>query len=464
VNRKLLTSLAIGMAVISLAGCGKQKTAQDIITVVKANMESAESMNFDVKVKVDSTQKYEDVSINESVEYNLNVDQTKQLSYITGEILASAGSENNKYEVEAYQSSENENNRLYYKDGDVWYRQEMENSSSFDMNVLKAVYTENFEVQEETTTINDKECYMMNGNISGEALSDFISMFKEIEIGEEDVIPVSLYTYKDLDYPAYIKLDLTNIGNKIVDSGEVKNTYNSFTFEMTFNSFNTTEISLSDEIKNDSKKKEETGVIQETVNEVTETSEAETIETTEENTDETDNSNDIPEEEEEPEVINELSTDWNSFQFKYDEANYRLPMAYKTFEASGYTMDDSEKSAIIQPSQEYQTTLYNGENSMIVKFANTSATSPKTLYECDLVSIDLDTYSLSTEELAKFMFNNEVTFSSDYDEVKDKWGKASKENNGAALIITTYSDGDNYIDIYFDPDDKTMIEYKVYSK
>ena len=111
----------------------------------------------------------------------------------------------------------------------------------------------------------------------------------------------------------------------------------------------------------------------------------------------------------------------------------------------------------------YTTTLYKGEFAVMAKLENTT-TSPKTLYECDLVMIDFDTYSLTADELAKFMFPGSINFAATGEQIKAAWGEPSNIHDGAALKIITYTDGDNFIEIYLDPDTDAIIEFSITAK
>lgn len=452
----------------SLFGCGKQATTQNIIGNIKTNIDACTSMNYDIHTLIDTKQKYEETNINTKIEYKLNVETTKTLSHITGDVLTTIKDSDNKYEVDMWQTIENENNLLYYKKNDTWYRQDSDNKNNLNMNLLKAIYNQNPAIEKETTILNDKECYAVNAQLSGEILQEYISLFGDIQLSEEDNVGIILYTYKDLDYPAYLKIDLKNIANNIVsETTELTYSFNEYYIEITFNSFNSSDISLPEEIKNNALKEEyETPIIQEP--ESTETTEViESTETTEIETEtETSESSQTYNESSESSEIGEtsdLSDSWNAFQYQYNSNVYRLPMSYKTMESSGYLLKEEEKSKVLEGSQSYSTTLYNGENQILVKMENTT-TSPKTLKECDITSIDLDTYSLTTDELSKFMFNGKINFSYTYQEVLDTYGEATNIHDGVALKIITYQDGDNYIELYFDPDTLTIIELKMFAK
>ena len=452
--KKIASVLSSVILCLCLTACGKSDNPQEIIGAVKTNLETSQSMDFDIHAVSDIILKYEDSKIGQKTEYKLNVKETSSDAYITGEILTSIGSSDNKYEVEAYQTSANENYSIYYKEDGNWYRQDTEEKKDFSMKLLKMFYDAGMTFSGETTNINEKECLKMEAEIYGESAQKFADLFG-ITTSETEKIGVTLYLYKDLNYPAYIKLDFKPFAKQMLANEELGITANNLYVELTFNSFNETDVSLPEDIKKDAKKKSKAEIQeQEKPEEIKPVEEPEVTapESTEENSEFFD---DEPEE-----TIETISSDWNSFQFEYDEAVYRIPMPYKNFETSGFVMIEDEKTMIMEAGQSYTTTLYKGDYSVIVKIKNTT-TSPKTLYECDIVSIDFDTYSLDLDQLAKFMFPNNINFAAKYENLVELWGEPADLHDGEALKIATYADGDNKVEIFFDPETNEIIEYKI---
>lgn len=440
---------------LGISACGKTENPQDVIRQVKTNMEECQSMDFDLHVVSDLTAKYNETRINQKTEYNLNIKETPANAYITGTVSTSVGSTNNKYDIEAYQTSANGNYSLYYNENSKWYRQDTGNKKDFAMSTLKMFYDAGIQFSEETVMVNEKECYKISADVYGDAAKEFSDMFG-ITTSESEPISVTVYIYKGLNYPAYVKIDFKSCAKQILKNDELDVTADNLYMELTFNSFNETDVEIPEDIKKDAQKKtaEESGVIQE--------QEETTIpENTEEPTpvEEPEQSEQFFEEE--PEETEEtLSSDWNSFQFEYEGVIYRMPMSYKTFEASGFTMMEDERTMIMEAGQSYTTTLYKESYSVIAKIENT-ATSPKTLYECDIVSLDFDTYSLDLDQLAKFMFPNNINFAALYDNVVELWGEPTDLHDGEALKIATYQEDDNRFEVFFDPDAMTIIEVKI---
>lgn len=438
-----------------LTGCGKSNTTQGIITDIMANLDVCESMSYDLNLNIDASSKTDETKIPLTMVYKLNVDTTKDLIHTKGTVITN----NETTDVETYQSIENENNLFYFNEDGIWYRSEATNKMIFGTNFLKSIYSDTtFVINSEAEKINEKDCIEMSGTLQGESLKPLSEMFG-LEFAEDSTIDVKTLVYKEIKYPAYIKIDLTKVANQLVDSGEVTTSYNDFTVELTFNTFNESVIEISDDIKAAKKKttEEKDVVIQESDEKIPEVTE--TVEET-------------SEVEEDPTVIVtdpeevtplDLSENWNAFQFQYEGNIYRVPLTYKSMEVTGYNLKEEEKTKIIEAGQEYSTTLYKGTNSIITKFINNTM-APKTLYECDIISIDLDVYSLSSDELAKFMFNNKITISSTYDEIIQKYGEPSNTHDGVALKILSYIENDNYIEIYFEPETLSIMEYKIFAK
>lgn len=438
-----------------LTGCGKSNTTQGIITDIMANLDVCESMNYDLNLNIDASSKTDETKIPLTMVYKLNVDTTKDLIHTKGTVITN----NETTEVETYQSIENENNLFYFNEDGIWYRSDATNKMIFGTNFLKSIYSDTtFVVNSEAEKINETDCVEMSGTLQGESLKPLSEMFG-LEFAEDSTIDVKTLVYKETKYPAYMKINLTKVANQLVDSGEVTTSYNDFTVELTFNTFNESVIEISDDIKAAKKKttEEKDVVIQESDEKIPEVTE--TVEET-------------SEVEEDPTVIVtdpeevtplDLSENWNAFQFQYEGNIYRVPLTYKSMEVTGYNLKEEEKTKIIEAGQEYSTTLYKGTNSIITKFINNTM-APKTLYECDIISIDLDVYSLSSDELAKFMFNNKITISSTYDEIIQKYGEPSNTHDGVALKILSYIENDNYIEIYFEPETLSIMEYKIFAK
>lgn len=467
-NKKILTFVSCLSLILSLTGCGKSVTTQSIIGDVKNNMDNCTYVNYDINYISDTNQKYEDVSFNTKIQYNLNVETNKTVSHITGTIDTSIKDEKQNYVIDTWLSNENENNLIYYKKDDVWYRKDANNSSDLSMNLLKEIYSQNPEVQKDTSEqINGKDCYVINSSLSGEILSDYITtLFDNISLSDDSNINVSLYIYKETSFPAYIKIDLKDIANKLLSETEVNYSFNNCYLEITFNSFNDTEIVLPDNIKSDagkesgtnnnSEKNQEESSLPSTNEETTSTEDIQNTQI-EENYSSEEN---IPSE---TETESKLSADWTAFLFQYNNNIFRLPMTYQTIETTGYSVVENEKSVILESGQSYNTTLYNGENTIGVKIENTT-TSPKTLKDCDIVFLDFGIYDLSTEEISKFIFNGNINFTNSQEDIINKYGEPTESHDGVALKIETYKDGDNYIEIYFDPDSLNMIELRLSSK
>lgn len=463
IKKILFSFLITSLLLTTLSGCSKNVNTQSILGDVKTNMEQAQSMNYDVVLKIDTTQKYEEIKIPTSIEYDLNIDTTLKNSHIKGNIFTTVKDVNNKYEIEAYQFTENEANDLFYnKEGD-WYKIEGNNEKKFNMDVLKSIYNANLQLLEQTTVINDKECYVIQGDLSGDIMKELVKTISgestEIVLEEDDTINITLYIYKDLNYVAYLKLDMKNIAGNIVSNSEIETSILNYFIEITFNSYNESEVSLDENIRKNAKKKNaQTIIIQDSKEENVE------IETTEQPVESTTEEPNIgitnEEEQEDPNVISNLSEDWNSFQFQYDGTVYRIPVSYSYLENTGYSLTESEKAKILDAEATESINISNGTNTILAKFKNNTS-SPKTLYECDIISLDFDIYSLSSEELAKFMFCKKLTFSTNKDEIINSWGVPTSEHNGVALTILTYEEDENSIEIYLDPETNTIIEYKI---
>lgn len=441
--------------VLLLSGCGKSNNVQGLITEVKTNLDTCESMNYDLNLNIDSFSKVEDKKIPLTMDYKLNIDTKKDVMHTKGTVIANKEST----EIETYQSSENENNIFYFYEDGMWYREEANNKTILGTNFLKSIYSDTtFVLNKDTEKINEKNCIEMSGTLKGESLKSLEEMFG-ITFDEESSVDIKTLVYKDTKYPAYIKIDLTKSANKLVNSGEVETVYNNFSVELTFNSFNKSTVEITDDIKSAKKKTTDDKVIiqedekQETTEKPVDIKPTETPEEPIE----------VITEEPEEETPLDLSENWNAFQFQYEGNIYRVPLNYKSFEPTGYLLKEEDKTKIMEAGQESTATLYKDNNSIIAKFINTT-TAPKTLYECDIISIDLDIYSLTADELAKFMFNNKITVSSTYDEIIQKYGEPSNIHDGVALKIISYTEEDNYVEIYFEPETLKIIEYKIFAK
>ena len=490
--KKPITILCAVALALSLAGCGKE-SSQDVMNHVKMNLDQIQSVDFDLHVVSDVTVKYRDEELSDEIkvpqktEYVLSVQESDKTAHISGEVLVT-GTSSEKYEVESYQTSANEIKMHYYKENETWYREDLETKNVYGLELLKMFYNSGMAPSEEEVMVNDKPCYVFTADVYGDLAKGFSDMLgvkisespqkdengNEVDDGSEKVkIPVTLSVYKELNYPAHIKIDMTDAIKNTVKDEALSIAVNEAYVEMTFNSFNETPVEVPEDIKKDSIKKQEgtQGVVQggESSENAPETTPAPSDDENEPQTEDTNteqeepSSEEIPQDTPEPDVITNLSSDWNSFQFEYDGAIYRMPMAYKSFESSGFAMQESDRTKVMEQGQSYTTTLYKGEFAVMAKLENTT-TSPKTLYECDLVMIDFDTYSLTADELAKFMFPGSINFAATGEQIKAAWGEPSNIHDGAALKIITYTDGDNFIEIYLDPDTDAIIEFSVTAK
>lgn len=482
--KRILSILCAAVITIFVTGCGKE-SSQDAMNQVKINLDQVKSVDFDLHVVSDITVKYreqelsDEIKVPQRTEYVLNVQESNKTAYMNGEILVT-GTSSEKYGVESYQTSSNEMQSHYYKEDETWYREDLEVKNAYTLELLKMLYNSGMSPSEEST-VNDKPCYVFSADVYGDLAKGFsdmlgvkISESAQVDENGNEVpddskekvkIPVTLSIYKESNYPAYMKVDMKDAIKNTIKDDALSIVVNEAYVEIIFNSFNETSVDVPEDIRKNAVKKQEgtQGIVQE--GEYSETSPGSTPEPSSPDESEqppeiTQPGQNIPQETPTPEIITNISNDWNSFQFEYDGAIYRMPMAYKNFEPSGFAMSESDRTKIMEQGQSYTTTLYNGTFTVMAKLENTT-TSPKTLYECDIVMVDFDTYSLAADELAKFMFPGNVNFAVTGEQIKSVWGEPSNIHEGAALKIITYTDGDNYIEIYLDPETDAIIEISI---
>lgn len=447
--KKIMASM---ICIMLLAGCGKSDEPQDILLDAKEKMAAAQSYDFDIHIVIDASLLYEGSSIPQKAEYKLNIKENQQTAYTTGEILTTSGAQNKKHEIEAYQTTMNENYSIYFNDEGIWYRQDAESMQDFGSKLIKMFYDANMPFSGDAL-INEKECYQMQAEVYGELSNQYLSIFG-ISATENEKAEIELCIYKDTKLPAYAKIDLKQTAHQVVKNDEMELQINKMSVEITFNSFNETDISVPEDIKKDAVKKQDNsaGIIQEVEKE-----QGKPDTPTSENY-RPSNEGEIPEAPSAEKEKDKLSDSWEDMQFDYNGKVYSMPFPYKDFEDSGFKAEDSVQ--IIEPGKEIELALSNGTSTINVSIKNTSD-MPKTLFECVITRLSMDSYSMDEVHLSKFMFNAGANFASTYDEIVSLWGEPTEAHDGAAIKNIKYHSDKGETEISFNNANGAIEKYSI---
>jgi len=250
----------VSLAAASLTGCSlNSETAQNLADEVTANtsaMHSA-SVNIDMNMDLD----YESAGISIPLSYNAqmsgNISRDPSAAHLTGTITASSDIGSSKNEEEIYSLTDSGTKTIYTGSDGNWYQTVQEISGSkldliSDSGLCQLIADADLHgvLEEDSRTVDGRECYVIDTAISGDTLRDVMEEYltrQDLYLDDVDWSDVSadaaICIYKDTKLPARISLDSDfsnpfSIGSS--DSTAVAH-LKAFNIEYTFSDYGTAE-------------------------------------------------------------------------------------------------------------------------------------------------------------------------------------------------------------------------------
>jgi hypothetical protein len=141
----------------------------------------------------------------------------------------------------------------------------------------------------------------------------------------------------------------------------------------------------------------------------------------------------------------ELSNNWYSYSFKYNNYVIGLPVSYNEFlNATGFSLNNSDSNSNVSAGNSVTKTLYkNGTSDSISIVISNESKMDINVKNCNITSISIS-QTLKEEERNKFILPSGVTLGMSLEEVTAKYGEPfNKQTNGGLTNITYRSNGKN---------------------
>ena len=250
----------VSLAAASLTGCSlNSETAQNLADEVTANTSAVHSASVNIDMNMDLD--YESAGISIPLSYNAqmsgNISRDPSAAHLTGTITASSDIGSSKNEEEIYSLTDSGTKTIYTGSDGNWYQTVQEISGSkqdliADSGLCQLIADADLHgvLEEDSRTVDGRECYVIDTAISGDTLRDVMEEYltrQDLYLDDVDWSDVSadaaICIYKDTKLPARISLDSDfsnpfSIGSS--DSTAVAH-LKAFNIEYTFSDYGTAE-------------------------------------------------------------------------------------------------------------------------------------------------------------------------------------------------------------------------------
>ena len=267
-NKKhgLAAILALAL-VFTLGGCQKAATPERLLGEMAAKMAKMESctMDMDMDMKIAASIEGFDMDMDLGMDIDMEVTTEPARVHGNGKLSMDVMGQNVDMDMEMYSLQEDGKNLSYVKIYDTWLKQETE-----DMTATMEAYTfkdiqelsQSLELADETQTENDKECYVLSGNISGDAIKGMLDtvlsnmsssgLDMDTDAFADTRLDYRLFIDKEDKYPVKMTMDLKDLMESAMNASqnEVNFTCGGCDFTYVFTGFNTVaSIELPDEAR-----------------------------------------------------------------------------------------------------------------------------------------------------------------------------------------------------------------------
>lgn len=250
-KRKAALLLTAALCASLLNGCGGEMTPKKITEQVEENLTGVTSFSnrVEMDIKMEELVHYTKVTMDMTMENTMEpkAGHAKGTAEVTmrGVTLTSG--------LEIYQVEEGEDSITYSGLDGQWSKetaQESQGGIALDSNLFSEIgeSAEEFQLAEESVEVEEKPCYEMYGNVTGQELigilgSSMIHGFGLVELPDDSVvaeldIPVILDVYQENMLPARMIVDMTEVLNKLYDSLGETTDVTQYAIELSFTEYN----------------------------------------------------------------------------------------------------------------------------------------------------------------------------------------------------------------------------------
>lgn len=253
----LLAILSL-LLVFVLGGCQKAATPEGLLEEMAektAKMDSC-SINMLMDMKISASVEGLDMDMGLLMDMDTDITSDPVRMHGNGKFSVSMLGQDMDMDMEMYSLQEDGKNLSYVKIYDNWIKQEAQDmSSALEAYTFKDFrkMSQSLELDEKTQSENDKECYVLSGNISGSSIKGVL----DTVLGSMDSSGIELDTNAFADtrldyqlfidkkdkYPVKMTMDMKNLMEAAMNASqdEVNFTCESCDFTYNFTAFNTVE-------------------------------------------------------------------------------------------------------------------------------------------------------------------------------------------------------------------------------
>ncbi len=266
-KHSLTASLAL-ILIIALTGCQKEATPERLLGEMAAKTANMKSCTMEMQMNMDLSGSVEGFDMDMSFAMGMDTEAITDPARVhgVGALSMDVMGQHMDLDMEMYALQENGKNLSYVNVYDTWIKQETE-----DMTAAMEAYTfkdiqelsESLELAGETQTANDKECYLLSGNISGDAIKGMLdTVLNNMNSSGLDIdteafanarVDYQLFIDRETKYPVKMTMDIRDLMESAMNASQddVAFTCKSCDLNYSFTSFDTVEsIELPDEAKN----------------------------------------------------------------------------------------------------------------------------------------------------------------------------------------------------------------------
>lgn len=254
-NAKLLLTALLAGLLLCLTGC--KATSESLLKSMSANTSKAKSTSMNMVMDGVIGMSVMGTDLDMTMKMDMDIDMTLNpiAAYAKGKVEVSAMGQNQTIDMQMYESQEGDKMMTYVsQDGITWSKTEvdMPEASADNLGLQKiASFSNAFELEEKTETVNDEECYVLKGKVDGETLQTIMNsmtgtmgsageLMESIEWDKQE-IPLVIKLSKKTEYPVQINIDMAGIMESAMGKEAEGATCDKFDFIMTFKSFDQTD-------------------------------------------------------------------------------------------------------------------------------------------------------------------------------------------------------------------------------
>lgn len=434
---------AMTAAMISGCGGGTKATPENLFKDMNENAKDVESMLCNLAVELGMS--YESESVGIGIDMDLEATNDPAAAHADGSLDLESPDGSIGVNFEAYSVEEDGTYVVYAGSQGEWIKMEMDEGdiSTFGGDLYSQLEDmhEDFELDEDLSEVEEKDCFKLTGDISGEYLADVMSENEEVmdEMGASDMldmdalaeakIPCTVEIYKDDILPARINMDLQDILVTVMGEEGEDIEVSDFYIEITYVEYDKVkEIEVPDEAKDAEDLMGGSSSISD-------------IDLDDEDEDDTDKPS---KKAQVAESSGELGASWDSYTVQINDTVLTLPCEIADLEALGFTLNTSYTPANYMINvDEYELAYFmdaSGNEIMVDVLNNTG--EAQELQDCIIAGISVDEYDI--EDGLTVIFPGGIQIGSTKDEVLAAYGEAEDPYEGDYLHMYTWYDPNSY--------------------